>query len=136
MRLSPHLNFNGRCAEAFRFYASVFGGTLGAMTTHGETPARNQVSPDWHDKIMHAELTIGDTVLMGVDLSAQFYQRPQGFSVAIQATDAAEADRVFAALAQGGSVRMPIQKTFWAERFGMLTDRFGIPWMINCAAAA
>jgi PhnB protein len=136
MRLDPYLTFNGQCAEAFKFYAAVLRGRIDALLTHGETPAREHVSPDWYDKIMHAHLTVGDMVLMGSDAPAQFYQTPQGFSVSVQLTDPNEAERIFNALAENGVVRMPLEETFWAKRFGMLVDRFGIPWMINCAPAA
>ena len=136
MRLDPYLTFNGQCAEAFKFYADVLRGRIDALLTHGETPAREHVSPDWYDKIMHAHLTVGDMVLMGSDAPAQFYQTPQGFSVSVQLTDPNEAERIFNALAENGVVRMPLEETFWAKRFGMLVDRFGIPWMINCAPAA
>lgn len=136
MRLDPYLIFNGQCAEAFKFYADVLRGRIDALLTHGETPAREHVSPDWYDKIMHAHLTVGDMVLMGSDAPAQFYRTPQGFSVSVQLTDPNEAERIFNALAENGVVRMPLEETFWAKRFGMLVDRFGIPWMINCAPAA
>ena len=85
---------------------------------------------------MHAEMKIGEALLMGVDAPAGRYQPPQGFSMTIQTDQPAEADRVFQALSENGQVEMPIQQTFWAARFGMLIDQFGIPWMVNCAQAA
>ena len=135
MQFNPYLVFNGTCAEAFRFYEKVLRGHIDTMSTHGETEARDHVPANWQDKIMHVQMTVGDTILMGSDAPPDHYRTPQGFSVSIQVNDADEADRVFAALAEGGEVRMPIQKTFWAQRFGMLTDRFGIPWMVNCTGA-
>jgi PhnB protein len=81
---------------------------------------------------MHARLIVGDTVLMGSDTRSDHYQAPKGFSVSIQIKEPAEAERVFHALAENGNVHMPIQPTFWAARFGMLADQFGIPWMVNC----
>jgi len=135
MHFVPYLTFNGDCEAAFKFYQQCFGGTIAAMIPHAGTPAEGYVPAEWRDKIMHARLIVGDTVLMGSDappVAAGGFERPQGFSVALQVKDPAEADRIFAALAENGTVRMPIAETFWAIRFGMLVDRFGIPWMINC----
>jgi len=94
------------------------------------------VPPEWHDKIMHARLTVGDETLMGSDAPPGRYEAMKGFSVTLGIADPADAERIFQALAQGGTVRMPIQPTFWAQRFGMLVDRFGTPWMINCEQPA
>ena len=135
MNVHPYLNFPGNCREAFDFYAKLFGAKIDQITTHGEMPADMQVHEDWTDKIMHIQMTVGDTLLMGSDAPPAYYNNPQGFSVSLQLGDPKEAERIFAALAEGGNVRMAIVKTFWAERFGMLTDRFGIPWIINCATA-
>ena len=99
---------------------------------HRGTPVEQHVSPDWQDKILHARLTAGDAVLMGSDAPPRRYDEPRGLSVSLQVKDPAEAERIFRALAEKGSVRMPLDKTFWAQRFGMLVDRFGIPWMVNC----
>ncbi|MGH6926402.1 MAG: VOC family protein [Propylenella sp.] len=136
MRINPYLTFDGRCQEAFKFYARVLGGKIEAMMPHKGTPAEGHVPPEWRDKIMHAFLKVGDFELMGSDAPPQYFQKPQGFSVSLQIPDPKEAERVFSALAEGGTVRMPLEKTFWAEKFGMLTDRFGTPWMVNCAPAA
>jgi PhnB protein len=134
VRIHPHLTFDGRCAEAFRCYERVLGGRLETMLTHGDSPIAGEVPAAWHDRILHATLIVGDAVLMGADTPPEYYEKPTGLSVALQIDDPAEAERVFHALAEDGRVTMPIAKTFWAERFGMLTDRFGTPWMINCAA--
>jgi PhnB protein len=91
-----------------------------------------QTPPEKLDKIMHASLIVGDTVLMGSDAPPQFFEKPQGFSVSLVFDDAVEAEQIFNALAENGTVQMPIQETFWAARFGMVVDRFGTPWMINC----
>ncbi len=132
MKLNSYLFFNGQCEAAFKFYEKCLGGKIDAMLTHAGTPAEAQVPANWRDKIMHARLIVGDEVLMGSDAPPEHFQQPQGFSVALGVDDAAEAERIFNALADKGTVRMPIQQTFWAVRFGMLVDRFGIPWMINC----
>jgi PhnB protein len=135
MQFTPYLNFNGDCAEAFRFYERVLGGKIETMQTHGDSPIANQVPPSWHDRILHARLVVGDAVLMASDTPPGHYERPSGLYVSIGVDDPVEADRIFYALAENGTVTMPIEKTFWAERFGMLIDRFGTPWMINCDQA-
>ena len=132
MQLNPYLLFNGQCEAAFRFYERCLGGKIVAMMPHAGTPAEGQVPPEWRDKIIHARLVVGDQVLMGSDAPPDHFEKPQGFSVTLGIDNPVEAERVFNALAENGTVRMPIQQTFWAERFGMLVDRFGIPWMINC----
>src|SRR4030081_292413 len=106
------------------------------MMPHEGTPAAEHVPPEGRNKIMPARLTIGDKVLMGSDAPAGHREEMKGFSVTLGIDDPAEAERVFHALAEKGTVRMPIQKTFWAARFGMLVDQFGTPWMINCEQAA
>ncbi len=132
MQLNPYLFFNGQCEAAFKFYAQLLGGKIIAMMTHAGTPAENQVPPEWREKIIHARMVIGDQLLMGSDAPPGHFQPPQGFSVSLMVDNAEDAERIFHTLAESGTVRMPLQKTFWAIRFGMLVDRFGIPWMINC----
>lgn len=134
MQWNPYLNFNGDCQDAFKYYERVLGGKIIAMLSHADMPtdAQAQTPPGWKNKIMHARLVVGDQVLMGSDAPPGHFEKTQGMSVALQVDDPNEADRIFAALADNGTVRMPIQPTFWAIRFGMLTDRFGIPWMVNC----
>ena len=136
MQLNPYLTFNGRCEEAFRFYEKVLGGKIEAMMSHAGSPMEQQVPPEWRSKIMHTRLRLGDEVLMASDAPPDRYQPMQGFSVTLAIEDPAEADRVFHALSERGTVQMPIQKTFWALRFGMFVDQFGTPWMINCEQAA
>ncbi|HVB99632.1 MAG TPA: VOC family protein [Candidatus Dormibacteraeota bacterium] len=132
MQWNPYLYFDGRCEEAFQFYQECLGGKILAMMTHEGTPAAEHVPADWRKKIMHARLALGDQVLMGSDAPPDHYHKPQGFSVALEVQTADEADRIFQALSEGGRVTMPIQETFWAVRFGMLVDRFGTPWMVDC----
>jgi PhnB protein len=131
METNTYLMFNGQCETAFKFYEQCLGGKITLMQTHGDSPMAEHVSPEWRDKIIHARLTLGDNVLMGSDVPPEHYAKPQGFSVALHTTDTAEAERVFHALAENGTVQMPIQETFWAHRFGMLVDQFGFPWMVN-----
>jgi PhnB protein len=136
MQLNPYLTFNGQCEAAFKFYERCLGGKIIAMMTHVGTPAEQHVPAEWRNKIMHARLTVNDEVLMGSDAPPDHYQQPKGISVALQIKSAADAERTFNALAENGTIQMPIQETFWATRFGMLVDQFGIPWMINCEKAA
>lgn len=136
MQLSPYLFFNGQCEEAFKFYSRVLGGKIDGMLTHAGTPAEQQVPAEWRDKILHARMIVGDAALMASDAPPGSYEQPKGFSVSFQVKEPAEAERIFQALAEDGTVQMPFQQTFWSVGFGMLVDRFGIPWMINCEQAA
>ncbi|MBV9881187.1 MAG: VOC family protein [Gemmatirosa sp.] len=136
MRFNAYLNFAGQCAAAFRFYEQLFGGKIEMMQTHGESPMADQVPPEWQDAVMHVRLAVGDQVLMGSDAPPGHFRTPQGFAVSIQLADVAQAERIFAGLAEGGVQTMPLQQTFWAARFGMVTDRFGTPWMVNCEQGA
>lgn len=132
MQLNPYLMFNGTCEAAFKFYAEALGGKIVAMLPHEGSPMEQQVPPEWRKKIMHARLIFGDEVLMGSDCPPDRYEPMKGFSVTLGVDDPAEAERIFDALSPGATIGMPIQETFWARRFGMLVDRFGTPWMINC----
>jgi PhnB protein len=132
MQLNPYLTYNGTCEAAFRLYERCLGGKIVAMIPHEGSPMADRVPPEWRNKIMHARLVVGDEVLMGSDAPPEHYQEPKGFSVTLGIDNPTEAERVFNALSENGTVKMPLQQTFWAVRFGMLVDRFGIPWMINC----
>jgi PhnB protein len=134
--LNTYLLFNGQCEAAFRFYEECLGAKIVTMIPHTGTPAEQHVAPEWRDKIMHARLQLGNQTLMGSDAPLDRYEAPKGFYVNVGIREPADAERIFQALSQNGTVRMPLQKTFWAERFGMLVDRFGIPWMINCGPDA
>ena len=136
MQLNPYLHFNGQCEAAFKFYEQCLGGKIEAMVSHEGTPVADQVPAEWRSKIVHARLVVGGRVLMGMDAPPDHYQKPHGFNVNIGIEDPAEAERIFHALVENGTVTMPFGETFWAIRFGMLVDRFGIPWMINCEKAA
>ena len=136
MELNPYLLFNGQCEAAFKFYEKVLGGKIVAMMPHEGTPAAEQVPPEWTKKIIHARMTVGDNVLMGSDAPPEHFQAPKGFSVSVTVPTTEEADRIYQALSEKGTVQMPIQKTFWSPRFGMCVDQFGIPWMISCEPPA
>jgi len=135
MQINSYLLFDGTCEEAFKFYEKLLGGKIEDLLTHEGTPAACQVPPEWQKKILHARMTIGNAVLMASDAPPGRYSKPHGFSVNIGVNSVNEAERIFSALAEHGTVHMPLGETFWAERFGMLTDRFGIPWMLNCERA-
>jgi PhnB protein len=135
MQVNPYLVFNGNCEAAFKAYHAILGGEIVAMIPHEGTPAESRVPAEWRKKIMHARLVRNGMVLMGSDAMPDRYQPMQGFSVALQIKEPAEAERVFNALADKGTVRMALTETFWAKKFGMLTDKFGTPWMINCEKA-
>lgn len=135
--VQPYLFFNGRCEEAIEFYRKSLGAEVTMMLRFKENP-----DPDaWlsgtanEDKIMHANLRIGDTFMMLSDGRCGGAPRFDGFGLSLTAKDEADADRLFAALADGGEVQMPLGKTFFSPRFGMVADRFGVLWMILCEAA-
>jgi PhnB protein len=136
MQMNPYLLFDGQCEAAFKFYEKCLGGKITAMMTHEGTPAAAQIPPEWLKKILHARLVAGDNVLMASDAPPGRYSHPQGFSVSISVKTPEEADRIYNALSENGKITMPIQQTFWSPRFGMFTDQFGTPWMINCEPAA
>ena len=131
--LSPYLFYQDKCEAAFNYYARVLGGKIEAMMRISDAPADMPSAPGREKTIMHASLSLpGGHVLMASDVPAEHFNKPQGFSVSITIKDPAEAERKFNALADGGTVTMPFTKTFWAKGFGMCTDQFGIPWMVNC----
>ena len=135
MKMHPYLSFKGDCEAAFKYYEQHLDGEMGAIFRYGGPPLSGSVPPDWSDKIMHGSITIGGQTLQAADVAPLQYESPQGFSLTLQIKGAADAERMFEALGSGGQVRLPLEKTFWAERFGMVTDRFGVPWIVNCEGA-
>lgn len=135
MQIAPYLNFDGRCGEALAFYAKALGGSITHSQTFADSPMKDQVPPEWQHKIMHATLVVAGQTLYGADPPPAHYKPSQGFSLSIGVASPEEGERVFAALTDGGEVRMPFSKTFWSAGFGMVVDRFGIAWMINCDLA-
>jgi len=132
MQLNTHLNFDGQCRAAFEYYEKHLGGKVTMMMTYGDSPMAAHVSPGDHRKILHATFELGTQRLTGADAPAGRYDKPQGLAVLLSSDSKEEANRIFEALTDGGTVQMPLQETFWALRFGMLVDRFGTPWMVNC----
>ena len=136
MQVNPYLSFKGECEAAFKLYEQCLGAHVGTIFRYAGTPMADQVPADWQDKVMHGTLTFGDQVLMGGDVAPDRYEEPKGFSLSVHLDNPTEADRIFLELSRDGRILMPFEKTFWAERFGMVVDRFGIPWLINCEVPA
>jgi PhnB protein len=131
MKVNAYLNFNGDCAAALEFYQKHLGASVDSIFRGKDAPASAQMGAEWDDKIIHARFTIGNDVLMASDCPSEYYAKPQGTTISLHVESQAEAERIFGALAEGGTVIMPLEQTFWATRFGMVTDQFGTPWMIN-----
>ena len=137
MHVQPYVFFNGRCEEAITFYQQALGAQVEMLMRFSESPDPTPpelVPPDWGHKVMHSSIRIGSTVVMASDGCAP---EPgfKGFSLSLSVADIAAADKAFAALADGGEVQMPLGTTFWSPRFGVLTDRFGVSWMVGVDAA-
>ena len=133
IKATTYLFFDGNCAEAIKFYEKVLGAKLEFKMTYGESPAAAHVRAALHDKVIHARVRIGDTAILASDDGSG---RPVGkagrFSVTLHTEKGAEAERLFRELSEGGNITMAMNKTFFAERFGSATDKFGIPWMVIC----
>ncbi len=132
MKASIMVSFKGDCEAAFKFYEQHLGGQPGGVFRYAGSPMADSVPEEWGDKIMHGSIVVGDLLLMGNDVLMKQYEEPKGFSLSLQISDTTEAERLYRALAEDGTVGMPLQKTFWASLFGSVVDRFGIPWLINC----
>ena len=134
MQIEPRISliFNGQCDAAFTLYEQCLGGTVTFRLAWGDSPMADQAPAEWRDKILQATLQVGGMALSGADVLPGAYQRPQGFQVQLNLDDVAAAERIFAQLAEDGEVTVSLQQTFWAQRFGEVVDRFGIPWSINC----
>lgn len=139
MEIQPYLFFDGCCEEAVEFYRKSLGAEVDMLMRYRESPEPpppGMVPDGWEDKVMHASFRVGGAVVMASDGCSEDPQKFAGFSLSLTVPDGATADRMFGALAEGGQVTMPLGKTFWSPRFGMLTDRFGVNWMINQDAEA
>jgi PhnB protein len=137
MWIQPYLFFEGRCEEAVAFYRHALGAEVTMLMRYRdspESPPAGMLPPGCENKVMHTSLRIGESVVMASDGMCTGQPGFQGFSLSLTVPNETEADRLFAALADGGRVQMPLDKTFWSPRFGMVTDRFGVGWMINVAS--
>jgi PhnB protein len=134
MRVEPYLFFNGRCEEAVEFYKKALGAEVAMLMRFKDSPepqAPGMLPPGSENKVMHVSFRVGDTTVMASDGFCKGQTDFQGLSLSLTVSNETEADRVFAALADGGHVQMPLNKTFWSPRFGMVTDRFGLGWMVT-----
>lgn len=132
MQLEPYIFFHGTCEEALSFYAACFGGEIVGLSRMSDSPPEHQGDPSWGNKVMHASFAAGDLKFMASD--GRPGTPPHGeddIALSVAAKDAAEGERVFKALSQGGTVEMPFEKAFWGGRFGQLVDKFGIQWMVS-----
>jgi PhnB protein len=130
MELTTYLNFGGNCEEAFRFYEQHLGGKVGFLMRHGEMPGGGDVKPEWRNKVLHEQMELGGTTLLGADVDPGRFQPMRSAYLTLTLQSSAEADRVYALLSEGGEVFMPIAESFFAHRFAMLRDRFGVNWML------
>ena len=131
--VQPYLFFDGRCEEAVEFYRKALGAHVETLTRFKDSPDPGMCPPGAGDKVMHASIRIGETTVMASDGQCSGRQSFEGFALSLTLPDAAEAERLFAALGDGGRVQMPLTKTFFSPRFGMVADRFGVSWMIHVA---
>ena len=129
--LDSYLFFDGTCAQAMRFYERILGGQMETFMTYAQSPQAHDCAPGEEGRIMHACLLVDGRMLMASDAPAGMHKPMAGFALSLNYPDTGEAERVFHALAEGGTVSMPLGPTFWADAFGMLTDRFGTPWMVG-----
>ncbi|MGW8369270.1 MAG: VOC family protein [Gammaproteobacteria bacterium] len=133
MKLDPYIAFDGNCREAFEFYTKVLGAENEGLMTWAEGPHADDMPDDYRDKIMHGSIIVDGERIMGCDPPpGNTYEGIKGINQMISVDTPAEAERIFADLSEGGEITMPMDETFWALRFGMLVDRFGVPWMVNC----
>ena len=136
MRLNPYLTFDGQCESAFKFYEQCLRGKIVMLMRYGDSPLAAGTPPEWQQRVIHATFCWGEYLLQGADALPESYRKPQGFSVMLNIDSVAEAERVFNALSAHGTVQIPLQESFWAQRFGVLVDQFGTPWTINCGRSA
>jgi PhnB protein len=130
MQLHTYLNYGGNCEEAFRFYERHLGGKITMLMRHGEQPTPGDVPPEWKDKVLHARMNLGGTELLGADIPADRFQPMRSAYLSLTLDSIDEAERVYALLSDGGQIFMPMDETFFANRFAMLRDRFGTSWML------
>jgi PhnB protein len=131
-KLTMHLNFNGNCEAAFKYYEKHLGGKITFVMPWGDSPMAKETPKGWEKKIMHASFEVEGCQIIAADSPPGKYEKPQGMAVCLNYTKPEDADRAFKALSEGGRVQMTIQETFFAHRFGMAVDQFGTPWMVHC----
>ena len=130
MQLHTYLNYGGNCEEAFRFYEQHLGGRITFLMRHGEQPSPGNVPPEWNGKVLHARMNLGGTELLGADIPTERFQPIRSAYLSLTVDSVGEAERVYALLSDGGQIFMPMEETFFANRFAMLRDKFGTSWML------
>lgn len=135
LQVQPYLNFNGRCEDAINFYRSTLGAEVEMLVRFKDNPDPGVCAPGTENKVMHVSLRIGSTMVLASDCGCEGQSKFEGFSLSLTAPDVGEAKRLFAALGQGGKVEMPLDKTFFSPCFGVVSDRFGVSWMVYVAPA-
>jgi PhnB protein len=130
MKVMTYLNFGGNCAEAFHYYEQHLGAKISFLMNHGQAPGGPAGDPGWADKVLHARLEIGDTAISGADIPSPPFEPIRSSYLSLSVESSVEAERIFAALSDGGKVAMPLTETFFAHRFGMVRDQFGVLWMV------
>ncbi len=135
MEPTVYLYFNGNCEEAMRFYADTLGGEITGIFRNSDAPGPDSRMPGGDRLVMNMNMRLGTANVMASDAPGEWYNKPQGFAVSISPATLEETERVYAALSQGGEIGMPLEETFWAERFAMFKDRYGTPWMVNFTGA-
>lgn len=130
MKLYTYLNYGGNCRQAFEFYVEHLGGRITEITTHGEMPGEANVPPDWKDAVLHARMTLGETILLGADVPPDRFQPMRSAYLTLMLDTSKDAERIYDLLKDGGQIFMPMEETFFAKRFAMLRDRFGTSWML------
>jgi PhnB protein len=133
MHIQPYLNFDGRCDEALEFYKKAIGAKVGMVMRWKDSPDKSMSTPENADKVMHSQFQVGDTTVMASDGRGAGKPTFNGITLCISAASEAEADKLFAGLAEGGQIQMPLGKTFFSPRFGMAVDKFGVGWMVVVA---
>ena len=131
MKIFPYLNFNGNCKAAFTYYEQHLGGKVTALMTHADAPTGQQMPPEWGSAVLFARITIGESDIMASDVPPERQLPMRSMYLSLSVADAAEAERTFSALKEGGEILMPLKETFWAYSFGSVRDQFGVLWMIN-----
>ena len=133
MQVQPYLFFDGRCDEALEFYKNAVGARVGMVMRFKDAPEPTQCNPGSENKVMHASFEIGDTMVLASDGRNSGQPKFEGFALTLNAKSEAEADRLFNGLVEGGQVTLPLTKTFFSPKFGMLADKFGVHWMVMAA---
>ncbi|MEW6994774.1 VOC family protein [Colwelliaceae bacterium MEBiC 14330] len=132
MNLSFHINFDGRCEEAFKFYEKNLGAVIGPLLSYQDSPISENIPDEWQDKILHGSISIDNIELAGTDTMSHEYEKPKGFCLLLRLPSEDSVKSLFKIFEEGGEVILSPQKTFWSPCYAIVTDRFGLPWKLNC----